>query len=251
MGIPMEATTTRRIGAGLSLLFMPGQRPSLSELRNALEVCQIQAALVGADEGAGSAEIIASGLMFEIDGLSPDGRSPTGSPQDYYGFEGKAEFDGLEAVRLYPGHHLSGGITLEPVVRAVLALAAELAVALPVQAVHWYPANTAIEPRAFSRSVLAWLVGGAFPAFGLTALSALSDGTVVSRGLAHFVGQELTLRGGPDAERLKLAGQVVDQIVRTGPLQSYTQWRLHDLVLCAEPAREAQRIYVWPAEVSV
>jgi hypothetical protein len=243
----MEGTSAQRVGAGLSLLFMPGERTDAAGLRDALEACQTQARILRANEKGGTAELIASGLMFEIDGLAPAAGKPASSPRESYGFAGAFKCEGLEAVRLYPGHHVSGGLSLDPVIRALLALAAELAVALPVRAVHWHPADTAIEPRAFSRAVLAWLAGGTFPALGLTALSALADGSVVSRGLAHFVGQELTLRGGAEAHRMKLAAQVVDQIVRNGPLRDYTEWRLQDTVLRAEPAREAKRIFVWPA----
>lgn len=243
----MEGTSAQRVAAGLSLLFLPGERTDPAGLRHALEACQTQARLVRENEEGGRAELIANGLMFEIDGLAPGAGEQACSPRDSYGFAEAIKFEGLEAVRIYPGHHLSGGVSLDPVIRALLALAAELAVALPVRAVHWHPADTAIEPRAFSRAVLAWLAGGAFPALGLTALSALADGSVVSRGLAHFVGQELTLRGGAEAHRMKLAAQVVDQIVRNGPLHGYTEWRVQDTVLRAEPAREAKRIFVWPA----
>jgi hypothetical protein len=243
----MDSTSAQRIGAGLSLLFAPGARAGLANLRSALETCQMQVQLVRADEGSGTAELVASGLTFEVDGLAPGIGEPAGLPRDSYGFADVPRSEAVEAVRLFPGHALSGGLSQMPVVRALLALAAELVVGLPVQAVYWHPADTAIEPRLFSRSVLAWLAGGTFPAQGLTALSALADGSVVSRGLAHFVGQEMTLRAASAPDALKLAAHVVDQIVRTGPLQAYAEWRLQDVVLCAEPAREARQILVWPA----
>lgn len=250
----MDSTSAQRIGAGLSFAFAPGERPDAATLRDVLAACQASAELVRADEQVGTAEIVASGLVFEVDGLAPASALPETVAEDRYGFgdhAAHAQSAWLEAVRFYPGHHLSGGVGLAPVIRTLLALAAELAGSMPVRAIHWHPAGTAIDPSDFSRTTLAWLAGGAFPAIGLTALSSLADGSVVSRGLAHFVGQELTLRGvaGRDPEAsIRLAAQVVDHIIRVGPLTAFTQWRIQDTVFSAEPAREAKRILVWPAD---
>jgi hypothetical protein len=247
----MDSTSAQRIGAGLSFAFPPGERPDVATLRGVLAACQASAEVVRADEQAGTAEIVASGLVFELDGLAPAVALAATDPGDRYGFADDAAPASLEAVRFYPGHHLSGGLGLAPVVRALLALAGELAGSMPVRAIHWHPAGTAIDPGAFSRTTLAWLAGGAFPALGLTALSSLADGSVASRGLAHFVGQELTLRGEADrdaSQSVRLAAKVVDRIVQTGPLTTLTQWRIDDALLSAEPAREAKRILVWRAE---
>lgn len=244
----MVSTSAQRVCAGVSLLFAPGERPGLDALRAALDSCQTQAEIIHADEDRGTADVIVSGLVFEVDGLAPaavQGADPTGGD---HGFSDSSLSEGQHAVRLFPGHALSGGLSLAAVSRALLALAAELAVSLPVHAVRWHPADTVIDAHAFSRSVLAWLAGGAFPAPGLVALTRLADGSVVSRGLAHFVGQEMTLRGDTDEHGLKLAARVVDQIVRTGPLLSFTQWRLLDTLVNAEPARQAKQILVWKAE---
>lgn len=243
----MDDTTSQRVQAGLSLLFATDQRPDLAALRDALQTCQLQVTIEREDVARGTAELIVSGLMFEVGGLAPGPVQTAQVPADAYGFGDTMPAAGQQAVTLMPGHHLSGGLSLAPVIRAMLALAAELAVSLPATAVLWHPAGTAIEPRAFSRSVLAWLAGGAFPAAGLTALSALADGSVVSRGLAHFVGQEMTLRGHGDEPDLKLAGQVVDRIIQEGPLHALTQWRVHDVLVSAEPARAARQILVWRA----
>jgi len=243
----MNDTSIQRAGAGLSLLFAAGERPDGATLQAAVAACQAQASVTRTECGQGTAELVASGLMFEVDGLAPAPAQAALCTRDSYGFAAPCEFAALEAVRLYPGHHLSGGVMLAPVTRALLALAAELAVSLPVAAVQWHSADTTIEPSRFSRSVLAWLAGGTFPAPGLAALAQLEDGSVVSRGLAHFVGQELTLRGVEDPARLKVASRVVDHLVRHGPVQAFMQWHLHDLLLCAEPAREARQVLVWPA----
>lgn len=223
----MESTQAQRIGAGLSLLFADEGRPDLAVLRAALAACQTSVGIVRSDEAEGTADLIVSGLLFEVDGLAPAR---------------------AEAVRVFPGHALSGGLTMRAVVRALLALAAELADRMRVAAVRWHPADITIEPRAFSRSVLAWLAGGAFPAPGLVALTPLADGSVVSRGLAHFTGQEVIVRGEGDAPAADLAPLVVDRLVREGPLHALTQWRLQGTLLNAEPAREAKQILVWPTD---
>ncbi|MFD2136398.1 hypothetical protein ACFSLT_16960 [Novosphingobium resinovorum] len=101
----------------------------------------------------------------------------------------------------------------------MMGLAANLALELPVRAVGWAPAQTWMEPRYFCRSVLNWLGGGAFPALGLTALLQAEDGSLASRGLAHFTGQEVQLegrRGEAAADTVKLAVRVIDQLVRRG-----------------------------------
>ncbi|MBB4856955.1 hypothetical protein HNO88_000252 [Novosphingobium chloroacetimidivorans] len=231
-------------GAGLSFLFEAGQRPDAAVLRSALTSCQAQAQITREEPGA--LEIVANGLAFECQGLAPCEANPVGSPSATYGFSPEPSFDGLEAVQLHPGAHLSGGLTLAPVTRALLALSAELAVALPVRAVVWHPADAAIEPQRFSRSVLAWLAGGAFPALGLTALTQLGEGIVVSRGLRHFAGQEVTVRAG--AESLAVAAGAVDRIVRQGAPSSITEWVLDGRPFRAEPSRHAGQILVWPAD---
>lgn len=242
----MNESNGKQIAAGLSLLFAPHARPDGAAMRAALERCQAAAQVT--HEDAGELEIVASGLSFVCDGLAPAPAIPGGAPASSYHFAAAPDCATLHAVRLYPGAHLSGGLTLEPVTRALLALAAELAAVMPVEAVHWHAADTSIEPAAFSRSVLAWLAGGAFPALGLTALSTLSDGSVVSQGLAHFVGQELSLRApGREDDAVRLAAGVIDKLVRSGPLASFTTWTVHGVELCAEPARQARQVLVWTA----
>ena len=239
----MESTRAQRINAGLSLLFAPGARPGLEALRTGLDACQTEATIVHSDEAHGVADVIVSGLVFEVDGLLPAAAMEAGSGPD-----NTAPPADWEAVRMFPGHALSGGLAMAPVSRALLALAAELAGHLTVQAVQWHPARTTIEAAVFSRSVLAWLAGGAFPAPGLVALTQLADGSVVSRGLAHFAGQEVTMRQMSEAHGVKLAAQIVDRMVREGPLDELTQWRVGGTLVNAEPAREAKQVLVWAAE---
>lgn len=245
-GVIMTDSKAQHAGAGLSFLFEPGERPDGGAFRAALRRCQAQAEIAHAD--VGTLEIVANGLTFDCDGLAPVVSSSVALPPAAYGFSQEPQCDRLEPVRLYPGAHLSGGLSLAPVTRALLALGAELAVGLPVRAVVWHPAGTAVEPQRFSRSVLAWLAGGAFPALGLTALTRLGDGIVVSRGLSHFAGQEVTVRGGTSSDPVAVASGVVDRIVRSGVPESLTEWTLEGQTFRAEPARHAGQILVWPAD---
>ncbi|VWX51933.1 hypothetical protein [Novosphingobium sp. 9U] len=236
--------TAQLAAAGLSFLFEPGARPEVATFQTALAACQAQAQITR--EEGDAVEIVANGLTFECMGLAPGAASLADAPGAAYGFAEESSFEGLEAVQLHPGAHLSGGLTMAPVSRALLALAAELAVSLPVRGVIWHPADAAIEPQRFSRTVLAWLAGGAFPALGLTALTRLGEGIVVSRGLSHFAGQEVTVRGGDDS--LAVAVGAVDRIVRSGALASVTEWVIEGRPFRAEPARHAGQILVWPAD---
>lgn len=71
----------------------------------------------------------------------------------------------------------------------------------------------------FSRVSRVWRSGGAFPALGLTGLERREDGSVVSDGLAFFIGQELRVdgRAGEHAtDTMRLAVRAVDHLVREG-----------------------------------
>jgi len=129
-----------------------------------------------------------------------------------------------------------------------VALAAEIAVKLPARGVIWHPAATLIAPQEFAHGALAWLAGAAFPAGGLVALTASSDGSVASRGLAHFTGQELLLRNKPSESRkvaLRLASQLVDRLVAHGEVTGIAEWEIAGEALCLEPARRADQLWIW------
>ncbi|MFD2579415.1 hypothetical protein ACFSTD_14295 [Novosphingobium colocasiae] len=110
----------------------------------------------------GWAEILVSGLAFDLSGLQPAPAAPARPFDHAYGFAADVP-DGLrEAVLLVPSGHISAGAALAPVVRAMVGLAANLVLNLPVVAVQWHPARTVIEPRTFVRIIMNWLSGGAF-----------------------------------------------------------------------------------------
>lgn len=245
----MTITSTERAGAGLSLLFAAGERPDVAGVTAVLEACQTYACVTRGEAASGVMEIVAGGLTFDMDGLAPARSEAVEPPSSCHGFGDQPDFASLHRVRLYPGHHLSGGMALAPVVRTLAALAAEMAEALPVEAVVWHPADVATETRVFSHSVLAWLAGGAFPTRSLTALSAQADGSVASRGLAHFSGQEVMVSAGRQSapeDVLKVAAQVVARFAQAGPIDAITQLQIQDATFCAEPVQRGKRVLVWP-----
>ncbi len=238
MGMAMSDMRAERMAAGVSFLFDPGERPDGAAWRRAIEGCQARVRTGHEDAAAGLAEMVLDGLSFDVAGLAPASAWKEGA---------------LEAVRLYPGAHLSGGLRLAPVVRALATLAAELAVALPVRQVLWHPADVKREPRRFSHAVLAWLAGGVFPARELSVLTLLSDGSVTSRGLAHFTGQELRLQGGASRgdAALRLAERTIDHLVRHGPVTTIQDVTIDRETLWLEPAQRGEQVWVWRKEAVV
>lgn len=240
----MDESEAQRAEAGVSFLFGAGERPDGAAWRRALDSCQARVAVVGEDAANGSAELVLNGLTFDVTGLALAAAAGAPAATEAHGLS----TGGLEAVRIYPGHHLSGGLSMLPVVRALTALAAEMAVKLPVRGVFWHPAGVLVGAQAFAQSTLAWLGGGAFPAQALTALTMLADGSVASRGLAHFIGQEATLRSRPDEtdeQALRLASRAVDYLVQHGPMKEITETTVAGQTLCFEPAKRGDQVCIW------
>jgi hypothetical protein len=211
--------------AGLSLLFAVGTRPTASEIEHLLTASSEsgQAAQIShrPPDDHGWLELLASGLTFDLRGLAPGHAAPMPHVNDVYGLPQDIADYAFEAISLVPGAHIAGGGSLMPVVRILIGVAANLALELPITAVCWNPAGGWMEPRYFGRIVVNWLSGGAFPALGLTCLRSRPDGVVESTGLAFFTGQELLVPerlGETKAETVKLAGRIVDHLVRYGPL---------------------------------
>lgn len=238
-------------GAGVSLLFPAGTRPTREDV----------ARLFDASSGAGFSghvsyrpaqgnwlELLVGGLTFDLSGLAP-GEGGHGTAFDHiYGFDAGAPKGDLEMVHLVPAGHVAAGAALEPVLRAMAGLAANLTQHLPAAAVTWHSARTVMEPRYFSRIVFNWLGGGAFPALGLTALVSTSDGGLVSSGLAHFIGQEMQIEaraGETQADTVKLAIRLVDWFLRHGPLDKAQTIEAGDARLLAEPAGGGKLVLVW------
>jgi hypothetical protein len=163
-------------------------------------------------------ELVASGLAFDLAGLTPADAVAAGPATFRFGLEPGAE-EGWEAVELVPGPHIAGGRAMMPVVRVMAGLAARLAGALPARAVCWRPAGSWMAPDYFGRIVAGWLAGGPFPSLGLTAFERTAAGDVKSAGLEYFTGQELLVRppqGEAPVDTIKLATRLVDRLVEAG-----------------------------------
>ena len=242
-------------GLRVSLLFAPGSRPTAAVMRQ-LFASNEMAGISGQisfcpDESEGWLEILASGLTFDLRGLAPTDPAEPCAPGHSYGFAEDAADEALEAIDLVPGGHIAAGGGLQPVIRALAGLAANLVLNLQVAAVIWHTAGTRMEPRYFARSVLDWLAGGAFPALGLTALLPSGDGSVASHGLAHFTGQEIQMAGAPGethADTVKLALRVIDYLVRKGRLTQAQEISGPGITLLAEPSQYSHCVWIWRKE---
>ncbi|WP_059150742.1 hypothetical protein [Novosphingobium barchaimii] len=240
-------------GEGLSLLFRAGTRPGAQDIARVIESSQAAGALARVshmpESDEGWLELLANGLTFDVRGLAPASPVPITAPGYTFGFEFEDATQGLfEAVELLPSGHIAAGGRLQPVLRTMMGLAADLGLHLPVTGVAWGPAQTLMEPRYFSRMVLGWLSGGTFPALGLTALVRGTDGSIASQGLAHFTGQEMQIEGRAGespADTVKLAIRVVDHLVRQGRIAEPMRIGTGPGALLLEPSQVGKLVLVW------
>lgn len=210
------------------MLFAPGSRPAAADVERLLE-----ATLPGRPQIArishrplandGWLELLASGLTFDLRGLSPaEGASV---PLFRHGFglaPGQQSLE-CEAVALEPSVHVASGAAMVPVVRVLAGIAEVLCGLDTVCAVCWNPAASWMESGYFVRLVRSWLAGGAFPGLGLTGIERTGDGGIETDGLAFFTGQELRvepLAGEAPADTVKLAVRTIDLLVRHGHVDS-------------------------------
>ncbi|MFC0203785.1 hypothetical protein [Novosphingobium soli] len=250
--LPESMTQGGPSAPGLSLLFPAGQRPTGDAVADLIEAARATGLLARvshrAEPEAGWLELLSSGLTFDVRGLAP---APAAElpPADFaFGLDAATALAGREAIELVPSGHIVAGAGLQPILRTMMALAANLALNLPVAAVAWKPARTVMETRHFASLVLNWLAGGAFPALGLTALLRGQDGSMASRGLAFFTGQEMQLEGRadePPAETAKLAVRVIDRLVREGRVTAPLTIGTGADTLVAEPSQVGQLVLVW------
>ncbi|HKT85899.1 MAG TPA: hypothetical protein VJQ77_07435 [Novosphingobium sp.] len=237
---------------GVSLLFARGARPTEPVLEGLFESLELSgsAARVSRRAGDGEAwlEVLAGGLAFDLRGIAPGTPAADRHAFHHYGFADGLPDEPLEAIELVPGPHVAAGGGLMPVVQALAGLAANLALNLPVAAVAWHSAEIWLEPRYFSRTVLNWLAGGAFPAPGLVALVPASDDGISSKGLAHFTGQEIQLAaaaGEAEADTMKLAARAVDHLVRRDKLTRAEEISGTGVPLLAEPSQFSNLVWIW------
>lgn len=211
----------------MSLLYVAGDRPGASDVARLLDqpaATSEQAALIShrPEEDEGWLELLASGLTFDISGLTPAAPRLAPAPAHLFGLPPETRDLTLEAVTISPGEHVASGAAMLPIVRVMCSLGARLASLGNVKGICWHPALSWMEPAYFARVISGWLAGGAFPALGLTALGRSSAGGIESEGLAFFVGQELLIdprAGETPAATAKLAVRIIDLMVRQGPVR--------------------------------
>lgn len=235
----------------LTLQFAPGQRPTGDDVaRLALRAAESTKFAIShqPDADEGWIELIAMGLTFEASGLAPDDQAHSLAAGHFFGLEAASTAHGLEAVRLVPGPHLSSGRMLMPVLRVLCGLGAELARLPGLRAVGWEAASSWMAPAYFMSAVRAWLVGGAFPALGLTALREEQDGALHSEGLALFTGYEVRIESKPGEtpqELAKLASRAIHHLVQAGPQALANVADPAGKVLHSEMASGDQLLRLW------
>jgi hypothetical protein len=217
---PWDAQSNAR----LSLIFSPGRRPSaadIAQLSHSGATTAHPARAPGfalsdsAEADAGWVELLAGGMMFDLAGLAPAAAAPLPPMAHFYGFQARPD-PAFEAITLMPGEQLRGAEHLLPVIRTMAGTAIRLAELADVTAVVWHPARCAMAPAVFAATITAWLNGGAFPALGLTALFADSDGAIRSEGLAFFIGRELRIEpfiGKNTTYYAQIATRLINQLV--------------------------------------
>ncbi|MDP3674169.1 MAG: hypothetical protein Q8R44_03615 [Novosphingobium sp.] len=233
----------------LALLYAAGRRPSLNDVRGAGETSG--AFTLTFDPGEDGdwvwAELLITGLTFELGGLAPGQGEPVPLVDHRFGLVPGWSSEGMDAVVLRPGPHLAGAAAMLPVVRGCVALASSLANQTGALAVVWIPARSAMATNYFEAVVEEWLGGGAFPALGLTALVQGAAG-IESCGLAFFTGQEIEVVAdfaGDPACAGRIAVRMVDLLVGQDPLVApgLLTGPAGEL-LQAEPVGEGDRIRV-------
>ncbi|MBT0669086.1 hypothetical protein HT136_11995 [Novosphingobium profundi] len=241
-----------------AFVFPPGMRPDLERARAIFEEGGQEGLIASLshvpDPSEGWMEILSSGLTFDVRGLGPAPAQVLATTAHAYGFASgaaAAAWQDGEAITLGPAGHIAAGAGLAPVIRTMAGLAANIALALPVSAVVWPPARSAMEPAYFARIVLNWLGGGVFPALGLTSLATGPDGSVASSGLSFFTGWEMQLEAGRSADPaadFKLALRVVDYLVANGVPREDTGITIGSENLVLEPSRQGRRLWVWRSQ---
>lgn len=230
-----------------ALLYAAGQRPSLVAVRRAAATSGAFAVTFDPGAEAGWAELLITGLGFDVGGLAPGSAEPMPPIAHRFGLADAWPEGPPEAIVVRPGTHLAGAAAMLPVVRGAAALAAALAMQTGAAGVAWIPAGSAMGTDYFGSVIAEWLGGGAFPALGLTALVPNAAG-LESQGLRFFTGAELEVVTAPDGD-LARAGRVavrmIDLLVSHGPLTAPIRLTGPDgELLLAEPVAGGSKVRV-------
>lgn len=231
----------------LSVLFEPESVPSLSAVSGRASERATFSVSHSPAEAEGWAEVLVTGMTFDVAGLA--GGPLVAPPTIRFRFDlgldfasaGKSGANGdLVALTIAPGPHLGArGGAMIPVVRALCALAADLAGLDGAVAVCWHPAFSAMSPAHFIRMVHIWGEGGPFPALGLVAFQQSQDVRLRSIGLDHFIDQEFELSAELSADwptAMRLAARIVHRLIESGPVDGEQQWvGAEDVDLMASP----------------
>lgn len=252
-GIPQQSENGQgNAGDGnaavLSLVFAPGQRPTLDHLADlALRDSAVQRFAIShiPSETAAWAELLAAGLTFDCRGLEP------GDPAQHPGrgaLLGLHDIPPGEAISLEPAPHLAEAPGMLPIVKVLAGVGAELAQLPGLTGAYWQPAKCWMAPKYFRGVVAEWLGGGAFPALGLTSLQRESDGAMVSAGLGFLIGQELRFEADRrlvPAAVARIAMRLIHELIETGPLGSTAELLGPEGErLLVEPIRAGQQLRV-------
>ena len=239
-----------RLQQKVSISFDPAARPNLRLV--AEEGDAINQDDSGNERGSDWLELLCAGLTFDLEGFSPGAPIRTLDVDHSFDFDGKPPPSQMEALRLVPGRHLSGGEASLPVIGAMLELARELIQHFDtLEGAVWPPSSSVIGRRFFESTVTAWLGGGAFPALGLTAFQETFDGALQSVGLSYFIEQELRIEPSLAADKIaatRLGIRLVNQLIILGRLTHEEQVVAPDgSRLALVPSKNGKFIRVQPA----
>ena len=169
-------------------------------------------------------ELVRDGLTFDLTGLAP--RPPSTFPLVAHPFDLPRIPDAarFEVVDLALGGHLTGGARMIPVAKGLIALARDFVHRFDhLEAVTWSPARSAMGHRYFESVATAWLDGGPFPAFGLTAFRDNGERGLETEGLSYWVERELQLEPAlcqNPVQAKRMAARIVDHLVHAGRLDA-------------------------------